>query len=126
MRQVDDNTPVMSPRNMLCISIHWLRKGHPWREMERTFNRGHQWLLTMVTRVVSIIDHSIVNELIRPIDSTSPPSTMSTIFDAFIIVDSTFIPLPRSPFRPSYFTSQKSHQVCLEGTDRLRPLSPYY
>jgi hypothetical protein len=103
MHQVNENIPVMSPHNMLCISIHWLRKGHTWREMEVNFNRSHQWLHDMVMRTVSIIEQSIFNELIRPIDSTSPPSTMSTIFDAHIIVDSTFIPLPRSPFRPTHF-----------------------
>ena len=103
MHHVDDNTPAMSPHNMLCIAIDWLRKGHPWREMEHTFGRSHQWLHDMVKRTVSIIETSLFDELIRPIDSTSPPSTMSTIFDAFIAVDSTFIPLPRSPFKPKYF-----------------------
>ena len=103
MRQADENTPVMSPHNMLCVTIHWLRKGSTFREMEERFHRRHQWLHTMVMNTVRIIDHSMFNTLIRPIDSTSPPSTMSTIFDAFIVVDSTFIPLLRSPFRPTHY-----------------------
>ena len=103
LRQAEGNAPVMSPHNMLCIAIHWLRKGHSWREMEHSFGRSHQWLHDMVKCTVSIIETSLFDELIRPIDSTSPPSTMSTIFDAFIAVDSTFIPLPRSPFKPRYF-----------------------
>ena len=35
--------------------------------------------------------------------STSPPSTLSIIFDAYILVDSTFIPLPRTPFPSSHY-----------------------
>ena len=103
LRHTDDNQPVMSPHNMLCIAIHWLRREQRWRELEVTFNRPHQWLHTMVKKVVAIIGDAIFDELIRPIDSTSPPSTLSTIFDAHILVDSTFIPLPRTPFLPSHF-----------------------
>jgi hypothetical protein len=88
---------------MLCISIHWLRKGRTWREMELAFNRGHESLHAMVMRVVPMIEHSIFDELIRPINSTSPPCTMSTLSDCYIIVDSTHIPLPRTPFRPSHY-----------------------
>ena len=59
LRQRYENVPPLSPHNMLCISIHWLRKGHPVREMEFAFNRSHQWLHTMITRVVPMIDQSI-------------------------------------------------------------------
>ena len=54
-------------------------------------------------KVVAIIGDAIFDELIRPIDSTSPPSTLSTIFDAHMLVDSTFIPLPRTPFLSSHY-----------------------
>ena len=51
-------------------------------------------------------DLPLHKEFIRPIGSTSPPSTMSRLFDAHIAVDSTFIPLPRSPFKPKNILSR--------------------
>jgi hypothetical protein len=103
MRASGENTLPMSPHNLLCIAIHWLRKGRRYREMEMEFNRTHQWLQDMVKKVVAIIDHSIFDDLIRPIDSTSPPSTMSHYYDVFGCVDSTSVPLSRAPFKPSHY-----------------------
>jgi hypothetical protein len=103
LHQKNPNIPIMSPHNLLCIAIHWLRKGRTWRELELQYDRPHQWLNTMVHHVVPIIERSIFDELIRPIDPTSPPSTMSTLYDAYIIVDSTPIPLPKRPFLPSHY-----------------------
>ena len=106
LKQHNPNIPIMSPHNLLCIAIHWLRRGHTWREMELDFDRPHQWLNTMVHRVVPIIERSIFNELIRPIDSTSPASSMSTLFDCYMIVDSTPIPLPKTPFLRTHYPLQ--------------------
>ena len=83
LRHTDDNQPVMSPHNMLCIAIHWLRRGQRSRESEVTFNRPHQWLHTMVKKVVAIIGEAIFDELIRPIDlleycSVSPMASRET------------------------------------------------
>ena len=115
MRLVDDNQPLMSLHDMLCIALHWLRKGHPWREMEAAFSRPHQWLHTMVRRVVAIIGDSIFGELIRPIDSTSPPPSLLSIdFSAHTLLDTpTPIAWPR-PTRSAWrvqLAGDPSHRI---------------
>ena len=48
-------------------------------------------------RVVPIIDSSIYDELIRPFDDCAPESTLWTLRSVKMIVDSTFISLPKEP-----------------------------
>jgi hypothetical protein len=69
-------------------------------EMEVTFHRAHSYLDHMVKSVVGIMDSHMFKELVYPVDNTSPYSTRSTLQNVRLIVDSTFIPLPKEPFYP--------------------------
>jgi len=49
------------------------------------------------------MDDCIVKKLIRPVDHTSPISTRSSLQRVKIIVDTTFIPLPKTPRNTKLF-----------------------
>ena len=103
MHHNHDNVTPMSPHNLLCITIHWLRRYPPFEEMQLTFHRHITYLYHMVKNVVGVLDSHIFKELIYPVDDTSPYSTRSTLQQVRLIVDSTFIPLPKEPRYPFLF-----------------------
>jgi hypothetical protein len=103
MRQRHENITPFSPHNMLCVTIYWLRKYPSFDDMVALLQQTKRYLVDMLKDVVHIMDAHIVNELIRPIDHTSPISTRSSLQHVKIIVDSTFIPLPKTPFKPKYY-----------------------
>jgi hypothetical protein len=111
MRQRHENITPLSPHNMLYVTIHWLRKYPSFDDMVALFQQTKRYLVDMVKHVVQLIDAVIVSEFIRPIDhshltylySVQPP----TCQHVKIIVDSTFIPLPKMPFKPTHY-----HKKC--------------
>jgi hypothetical protein len=103
MRHSHDNIPPMSPHNLLCITIHWLRRYPPFEQMVVTFHHSYPYLFHMVKKVVEVLDSHIFRELIYPVDDTSPYSTRSTLPKVRLIVDTTFIPLPKEPRYPFLF-----------------------
>jgi hypothetical protein len=107
MRQRHENAVPLSSHNLLCVTLYWLRKYPSFDDMVALFQHGRRYLHDVVRDVVRVMDAHIVNKLIRPIDHTSPISTRSTLQHVKILVDSTFLPLPKSPFLPSHY-HQKS------------------
>jgi hypothetical protein len=103
MQQHNENIPPWSPHNLLCITLHWLRKYPSYNDMRVTFDRSIKYIKRVVHDVVHILDEHIYNKLIRPLDSTSPSSSLSTLQNVRIIVDTTFIPLPKTPFDPTLY-----------------------
>ena len=114
MHHNHDNVDPISPHNLLCITIHWLRRYPSFEEMQVTFHRSNFYLHNMVKAVVGIMDTHIVKELIHPVNDTSPYSVMSTLRDVRLIVDSTFIPLPKEPFYPFLYHSKSSTKSALK------------
>lgn len=92
---------------MLLITVHWLRRYPTFRELARVFGVTASNVWRVVRGVVEIMDDCVVKQLIRPVDSTSPISTRATLPNVKILVDTTFIPLPRTPFNPKLY-HQKS------------------
>jgi hypothetical protein len=68
-------------------------------------------LWKLVRDVVGVMDACIVKKLIRPIDDTSPISTRSTLPHVKIIVDTTFIPVPKRHNNPNIGTTRVSSAV---------------
>jgi hypothetical protein len=103
MQQKHENLPPWSPHNMLCITIHWLRKYPSYNDMVVTFNRSRHYLYNVLRSTIHVLDSHIFTELVRPLDTTSPISTRSTLPHVKIVVDTTFIPLPKTPFQPNLY-----------------------
>ncbi len=86
------NTPTLTSHNLLVITLHWLRRKPTYEELARLYpHSGHYW-------------HSMVRRS-SPL-STSASSTASSLLsprrptsvyfpNVKIIVDTTFVPLPR-------------------------------
>ena len=103
MRHTTQNVAPPSPHNMLAITIHWLRKYPSFADLALDMDRTTFALSELVGNVVHIMDDCIVKKLVRPIDDTSPISTRSSLQHVKIIVDTTFIPLPKTPFNPKRY-----------------------
>ena len=103
MHATHTNIPPTSPHNMLCIAIHWMRRHPTYRSMQVTLDRTVDYWERLIRRVVSIIDEKIVHLLIYPADDSSPESNLSTLSAVKLAVDTTFIPLPRTPYNPKLF-----------------------
>jgi DDE superfamily endonuclease len=103
MHQKDLNIPIISPHNMLCITLYWLRTYTPYDRMAALFHRKAPSLWYLVTKVVDILDSTIVPALICPVNDSSPSSTLSTLPFVKVIVDTTFVPLPKTPFDPKLY-----------------------
>ena len=103
MRQRHENIMPLSPHNLLCIALYWLRKYPSFDDMVALFQQTRRYLFDVVKDVVHIMDGQIVSKLIRPIDHTSPISTRSSLQHVKILVDSTFLPLPKTPFDPTHY-----------------------
>jgi hypothetical protein len=103
MRQKDPNTPVFSPRNLLAVTVYWMRQYPSYTHMSHEFGHSSSSLYKIVQRVVSIMDDCIVSEFIQPLSSTAPASTLSTLRHVKMIVDTTFVPLPKTPFAPKVY-----------------------
>jgi hypothetical protein len=103
MRQRHENVTPLSPHNLLCVTLYWLRKYPSFDDMVALFQQTRRYLFDVVKDVVCIMDSHIFTKLIYPIDHTSPISTRSSLQHVKIIVDSTFLPLPKTPFNPMLY-----------------------
>jgi hypothetical protein len=103
MRQRHANMPPLSPHGALCLTLHWLRKYPPTRDMHTRFTHSRHYLYDVIDRVLHIMDERITEQLIKPIAPTAPLSTRSTLPNVRIVVDTTFWPMPRTPFNPKMY-----------------------
>ena len=94
MRQPNVDTPTLSSHNLLSLTLYWLRRHPTYQQMVVEHHRNTSFWHRSVRRVISVLDRTIVDHLIPPLAANAPPSTF---FDRVkIIVDSTFVPLPKS------------------------------
>jgi len=98
-RQRNANTPTLTSHNLLVITLHWLRKKPAYLEMARLYpNSVHYWH-NMLRRVIAVLDECIFDRFVPPLAPNAPTS----VYFAYvkIIVDTTFIPLPKNQFIPA-------------------------
>ena len=94
-----DNTPTLTSHNLLAITLHWLRRKPTYEEMARLYPHGiHFWHVT-VRKVIDILDECIYSRFITPLASNAPTAVFFA--DVKIIVDTTFVPLPKTQFIPA-------------------------
>jgi hypothetical protein len=96
-RASKENATALSPHCMLVITIHWLRKYPTFRDLSADCGVTVSNLWRIVRHVVQIMDDCIVDKLIRPVADSAPISTRATLPNVRLIVDTTFIPLPKRP-----------------------------
>jgi hypothetical protein len=98
MRQPNVDTPTLSSHNLLAITLYWLRRHPSYQQMVVEHQRSTSFWHRSVRRVIDVLDRNIVGHFIPPLSANAPSSTF---FDRVkIIVDTTFVPLPKSPFLP--------------------------
>ena len=83
-----------------------------------------------VRRVIDVLDRKIVSHLIPPLAANAPPSTF---FDRVkIIVDTTFVPLPKSPFLPKDYHKKSpmkaawKYEIACDFSHRIVSVSDDY
>jgi hypothetical protein len=108
MRTRSENVLPFTSHNLLAVTILWLRRYAPLRDLAADTGRTAEYLWRTVRQVVHIMDDCIVSKLIQPVDDSSPISTRATLPNVKIIVDSTHIPLPKSLFKPQYFHAKSA------------------
>jgi hypothetical protein len=108
MRTRCENVLPFTPYNMLAVTIHWLRRYPTMQELAADTGRTTEYLWRTLQKVVIIMDQCIFSKLVRPVDNTSPSSTRATLPNVRIIVDTTFIPLPKTPHKPKYYHSKSA------------------
>ena len=95
------NTPTLTSHNLLVITLHWLRRKPTYKEMVVLYPHGAHYWHTWVRRVVDVLDECIFDIFVPPLASDAPTSVFFA--NVRIIVDSTFVPLPKTPFVRSDF-----------------------
>ena len=103
MRHRKENVAPCSPHNMLVITLHWLRKYPSFRELQVDTGQTGYNLWKLVHRVVPVLRSTIYSKLVFPVDDSSPLSTRAGLVNVKILVDSTFLPLPKTPFEPKLY-----------------------
>jgi hypothetical protein len=103
MRQKDPNIPPFSPHNILAITVYWMRQYPSFDHVALEFGHNSSYHKRMVAKVVHIMDECIVRKLIHPLSSTAPTSSLSSLSNVKIIVDTTFVPLPKTPYNPTLY-----------------------
>jgi len=88
---------------MLVITLYWLRKHPSFSELHVDTGQTTYYLWKLVRHVVPILDAAIYNQLVYPVNHTSPVSTRAGLLNVKIVVDTTFIPLPKTPFNPKLY-----------------------
>lgn len=103
MRQKDPNVLPFSPHNLLAITVYWMRQYPSFDHMALEFGHNPSVHQRIVQQVVLIMDECIVSKLIQPLSPHAPTSSLSSLANVKIIVDSTFVPLPKTPFNPKLY-----------------------
>ena len=92
----DANTPTLTSHNVLVISLHWLRQKPAYHELARLYGHGQHYWHDMLRRVVAVLSDHIYDLFVQPL---APDASTSVFFaNCKIIVDSTFVPLPKNTF----------------------------
>ena len=93
------NTPTLTSHNLLAITLHWLRRKPTYNELSHLYpHSGFFWHL-MVRKVVAALDGCISSRFVPSLASNAP--TAVRFPNVKIIVDTTFVPLPKTPFIPA-------------------------
>lgn len=127
-----ENVTPLSPRCMLVITIYWLRKYPSFADLALDCSDSISNLWRIVRHVVHIMDDCIVDKLIRPIDDSAPISTRATLPHVRLVVDTTFIPLPKRPKNTKLFNSKSptrsawKFQVACDLSHRIVNVSKAY
>ena len=93
------NVPTLTSHNLLVITLHWLRRKPTYQEMARLYPHGVDYWYKMLRRVVVALDECIFDHFVTPVAPNAPPSVFFA--NVNIIVDSTFVPLPKNQFVPA-------------------------
>jgi hypothetical protein len=115
MRVGKDKISYMSTHNILVITLYWLRKAPSFHSLA-----AHYHLFTkdtirhIVYDVIDILNSHLVPLLIQPIPASAPSSRKCTLDNVRLIIDSTFIPLPKAEKRPEYFHIKSPTKAALK------------
>ena len=90
------NTPTLTSHNLLVITLHWLRRKPTYAELADKFPHGQHFWHTMVRRVVDALEECLYAHFVPPLAPTAPTSVYFA--NVKIIVDTTFVPLPKTQF----------------------------
>jgi hypothetical protein len=93
------NTPTLTSHNLLAITLHWLRRKPTYDELSHLYPHGvHFWHSTL-RKVVAALDECIFPRFVPALAPNAP--TAVRFPHVKIIVDTTFVPLPKTPFTPA-------------------------
>jgi hypothetical protein len=105
----------MSTHNMLVITLHWLRKSHSFRSLADLYQPlTLESIRQTVYDIIDILNSHLVPLLIQPIPVSAPSSRMSTLENVRLIIDSTFLPLPKAEKRPEYMHIKSPTKAALK------------
>ena len=93
------NTPTLTSHNLLVITIHWLRRQPAYHELADRYPHSIHYWHTMLRRVLAVLDECLFDRFVTPVASNAPTSAFFA--NMKIIVDTTFVPLPKTPFIPA-------------------------
>ena len=88
--------PKVTSHNLLVITLHWLRRQPTYKQMTHSYCHSDRYWYTAVRRVIAILDECIVDHFVPPLAPDAPTSVYFA--HVKIIVDTTFVPLPKTPF----------------------------
>jgi hypothetical protein len=92
----DANTPTLTSHNLLVITLHWLRRKPAYKELARLYSHTEHYWHDMLRRVVAVLSDEIYDIFVPPLAPDSPTSVLFA--NVKIIVDTTFVPLPKNTF----------------------------
>jgi hypothetical protein len=90
------NTPTLTSHNLLVITLHWLRRKPTYEQMGQLYPHGQHYWHTMLRRVVTVIDECCFDLFVQPLAADAPTAVFFA--NVKIIVDTTFVPLPKTQF----------------------------
>ena len=90
------NAPPHTSHNLLVITLHWLRTQPSYKELARLYGNSEHYWHSMVRRVIPVLDECCYSVFVPPLAADAPVSTFFP--NVKIIVDSTFVPLPKNTF----------------------------
>lgn len=98
-RDHSQSASFISPHNMLILTLYWLRLYPTYDHMAEEFAIPSSTLERLLRHVIEILNTTIVPVLIVPLSATDPASSFSQHSDVYIIIDSTFIAIPRPMYK---------------------------
>src|ERR1700750_732993 len=95
-RTATGSASFVTAHNMLILTLYWLCQYPSLREMATEWDIPVSTLKGLLVHVLIILDSIIVPAFIQPLQSNDPSSPLSSHHDVYMIIDSTFIPVPRA------------------------------